>query len=66
MSIPKQLNQGRPMKNNKKPTAQEARRAKAATAVTDEQTTDGNNESPGPSEKSTPHASTPIKQAKLK
>ena len=66
MSIPKQLNKGSPMKKNKKPTAQEARRAKTATAVTDEQKSDGNNERPGPSDKSTPHSSTPIKQAKLK
>ena len=56
LSISKQLNEGSPMRKYKKPTAQEARRAKAATAVTDEQNTDGNNESPGPSDKSNPHA----------
>ena len=54
------------MKKIKKPTVQEARRAKAATAASDALNTDGNNESPGRSDKSTPHASTPIKQAKMK
>ena len=54
------------MKKNKKPTAQETRRAKAATAVTDEKNTDGNNEILGLSDKSTPHSSTPIKHAKIK
>ena len=66
LSVPRQLNEGSPMKKKKKLMAQEARRAKAATAVTNKQNADGNNDSPGPSDRSTPHASIPIKQAKLK
>ena len=54
------------MKKSKKPNVQEARRAKAATAVSDAQNADGITENPGRSDMSTPQASTPIKQAKIK
>ena len=66
MNIPKQLNENSPQK--REPTAQEARRAKAATAVTSgTQNTQGNDESPGPLDRSIPKSSIPNKQAaKLK
>ena len=54
------------MKKSKKPTVQEARRAKAATAVSEAQNADGITEKAGRSDMSTPQASTLNIQAKLK
>ena len=60
--FPKQSSKGSPMKRNKKPTVQEARRTKAALAANKEQATQ--NASSGPSSKKTCE-STPTTQLKL-